>query len=390
MTSHPKRPRAQLAIADPRGFGVAVGDSPYPPAPTRTTTFPIPDNTPTINLLILILPISGGHRVGAVTAPSGASSRRPGSGGGPSQPPRSSASPSGGRRPGEERLDTEKPLSRASGMNPSPAPDSTAWAGSNPHPMAVSAPPRNSGKDGGVPGGPGEGPRNSGGADGVPSGGQVPPRLLHCPVPRRPPDLSRWEAPATPLELPECALRDAFSAIPMERRADPCLRRGRRLPGQVPFPAGVRCDLPAILTRKDGPGVSALHELLPSGYEELEMDQSVTVVASEWCVLPRPNSGGADAPLNHARVREEFRLRGAFEFLVHGARGEFSLVPPEARGQHFPSTPEWWPQAEFPCGFPARMPQVVAYFGSHLRGSSKGHRVYACVAKHWVVEVTRA
>lgn len=66
-------------------------------------------------------------------------------------------------------------MSRASGMNPSPAPDSTAVAGSNPHPMAVSTPPRNSGKDGGVPGGPGEGPRNSGGADGVPSGGQVPP-----------------------------------------------------------------------------------------------------------------------------------------------------------------------------------------------------------------------
>lgn len=201
VTSHPKRPRAQLASADPRGFGVAVGDSPYPPAPTRTTTSPIPDNTPTINLLIPILPISGGHRAGAVTAPSGASSRRPGCWGGPSQPPRSSASLSGGRRPGEERLDTEERLSRASGMSPSPAPDSTAGAGNNPHPMAVSTPPRNSGKDGGVPGGPGEGPWKSGGADGVPSGGQVPPRLLLCPVPRRPPDLSRWEAPATPLEL---------------------------------------------------------------------------------------------------------------------------------------------------------------------------------------------
>lgn len=120
------------------------------------------------------------------------------------------------------------------------------------------------------------------------------------------------------------------------------------------------------------------------------MDESVTVVASEWCVLHRPNSGGTDAHLNSARVREEFRLRGAFEFLVHGARGEFTQVPPEARSQHFPSTPGWWPQVEVPCGLPARTPQVVAYFGSHLRGSTKGHRVYAFVAKHWLVEVTRA
>lgn len=44
---------------------------------------------------------------------------------------------------------------------------------------------------------------------------------------------------------------------------------------------------------------------------------------------------------------------------------------------------------EVPCRFPARVPLVVAYFGSWLLFGSGGHRVYAHLATPWVVEAAR-
>lgn len=310
--------------------------------------------------------------------------------GGPSQPPGTAASPPGERRPEEEGLGTEESLSRGSGMDPSPAAEATAGAGSTSLPMAVVTPPGSSGAEGGASGGAGGAPPDSGGPQAEPSTGAAPNEFLLPPVPRRPPSPPRWVAPGTPPELPAGALRDVFMAIPAERRVDAWLRRGRRLTMQAPLPSGVECDLPALLAVEDGPEVSALHGFLSSASGEKEVDDISPVVGREWCVLPPPYLGGKDAHLHHAKVREEFRLQLTFEYPVHGARGEFSQVPQDIRGEHNPTTPGWWSEVEVPCGFPARMPQVVAYFGSHLRRSMEGHRVYACLATHWVVEVTRA
>lgn len=309
--------------------------------------------------------------------------------GGPSQPSGPTASPSGERRPEEEGLGTEESLSWGSGMGPSPAAGAAAGAGSPSLPMAVVTPPGSSGGEGGASGNTGGPPPDSGGPQGATAGGAASQGLLLPPVPRRPPGPPRWEVPGTPQELPDGDLREAFMAIPAERRVDAWLRRGRRLSTQAPLPGGVECDLPSLLTEEDGPEVAALQAFISSALGEVEVDDTIPVMGREWCVLPPPYLGEGDAHLHHAKVREEFRLRRTTAYLVHAARGKFVQIPPEARGEHFPGTPSWWAEVDVPCGFPARVPQVVAYFGSYLRRNGEGHRVYACLATHWVVEVAR-
>lgn len=120
---------------------------------------------------------------------------------------------------------------------------------------------------------------------------------------------------------------------------------------------------------------------------ETELDDTLPVVSTEWCVLPRPYLGGRDAHVHHGVVREEFRVRSSSGFLVHGSRVEFTSVPTEGREHFVPLLPGWWEELEVRCGFPARVPLVIAYFGSWLLSSSGGHRAYAYFATHWVVEV---
>lgn len=353
--------------------------APHTPLDPSASSSPPPATSPqTINLIVPILAISGGHRVWCEGGSIRGLQSTARMSGGPSQPLRSSASLSGSRRPGEKRLDTEESLTRGPGMNPSPAPDSTAGAESNPHPMAVSTPPGSSGAEGGVPGGPGGSPRSSGGADGVPFGGQAPPCLYFPPYPggRRPSHVGRhrprpWNAQSARCGMPSRQSR--WSAAPTLGFGAGGVYPVRCLcrPGwSATFPRFLR----GRMSRKSRPCTSFFSRGLGSW--------RWTSLSPWWTPsgvsCPDPTSVGRPPPPR--KVREEFRLRSTFDFLVHGARGEFSQVPPEARGQHFPSTSGWWPQVEVPCGFPARMPQVVTCFGFHLRGFTDGHRV--CLPRH--------
>ncbi|GAB0498237.1 hypothetical protein MMPV_009578 [Pyropia vietnamensis] len=225
-------------------------------------------------------------------------------------------------------------------------------------------------------------------------GGAVPPlpprRYLLPPIPRAPAAPRLWVQPSTVEELPSGILKRVMLEVPAERRADVMARRARRFPAQVRLPEGVSCDLPALLKLEDGTEVAALAQLLAAGSGDAEVDESYPSVRADWCVLPRPYLGGQDAHIHHAWVREEHRIRVSSGYLVHGARGEFAQVPQDKKTDHFPSVPGWWSEVEVPVGFPARVPLVVAYFGSYLMGPVEGHRAYATLATHWVVEVARA
>ena len=287
------------------------------------------------------------------------------------------------RRTGEEALGTEESLSRGSAMETTrPGRGSEAAASAVPAPSPPTAP------SAVVP--PGDGSSNPVAEGDVTPIPRLPEsRLLLPPRPRPPMGPRAWAPPKSVGELPDCKLKDVYLIIPEPRRTDVWYRRTRRYPNQVTLPDGVVCDLPALLCLADAPEVQALSTSLAMGSGDVEIDDTHAVVSTEWCALPRPYLGGEDAHAQHGVVREEFRLRGSSGFLIHGSRVEFTHVPLEEREHQYPFLPGWWETVEVPCGFPARIPLLVAYFGSVLRSSSEGNRVFAYLATHWVVVVAR-
>ncbi|GAB0498239.1 hypothetical protein MMPV_009580 [Pyropia vietnamensis] len=292
----------------------------------------------------------------------------------------------------DEPLGTEESISRGSAMETTRSiVDPPAGTDNSTRPMAETpAEEVRAGAEVGT-GGLGEVTPDPHGEEG---GGAVPPlpprRYLLPPIPRAPAAPRLWVQPSTVEELPSGILKRVMLEVPAERRADVMARRARRFPAQVRLPEGVSCDLPALLKLEDGTEVAALAQLLAAGSGDAEVDESYPSVRADWCVLPRPYLGGQDAHIHHAWVREEHRIRVSSGYLVHGARGEFAQVSQDKKTDHFPSVPGWWSEVEVPVGFPARVPLVVAYFGSYLMGPVEGHRAYATLATHWVVEVARA
>ncbi|GAB0493381.1 hypothetical protein MMPV_004663 [Pyropia vietnamensis] len=271
----------------------------------------------------------------------------------------------------DEPLGTEESISRGSAMETTRSiVDPPAGTDNSTRPMAETpAEEVRAGAEVGT-GGLGEVTPDPHGEEG---GGAVPPlpprRYLLPPIPRAPAAPRLWVQPSTVEELPSGILKRVMLEVPAERRADVMARRARRFPAQVRLPEGVSCDLPALLKLEDGTEVAALAQLLAAGSGDAEVDESYPSVRADWCVLPRPYLGGQDAHIHHAW---------------------FAQVPQDKKTDHFPSVPGWWSEVEVPVGFPARVPLVVAYFGSYLMGPVEGHRAYATLATHWVVEVARA
>jgi len=56
------------------------------------------------------------------------------------------------------------------------------------------------------------------------------------------------------------------------------------------------------------------------------------------------------------------------------------------RPDYYVPTPTWWSALEVPYGFPARMPRIVAYFGTVLR-RGESTPATAILATQWVLEV---
>lgn len=303
----------------------------------------------------------------------------------PQGPPPSSTSRSERLRSGDELLGTEESLSRGSAMDttrPSPAGVGSASASAAPVDVVPPVAPGSGARVGDTIPDPEEGDED------IPIPRRAGPALLLPPRPRGPVLPQLWQVPKTIGEFPDGHLKEVYRRVPAARRDDVWQRRTRRFPRQVALPAGVMCDLPALLHAADANEVSALAHSLAQAPGELEFDDTTMTVLPEWCFLPRPFVGGADAHEYHGVVRDEHRHRTKTDFLVHSSRVEFPLVPAEERDSFYPRLPDWWESMEVPCGFPARVPLLVAYFGTFLSGAG-GHRAFAILATHWVVEVAR-
>jgi len=88
----------------------------------------------------------------------------------------------------------------------------------------------------------------------------------------------------------------------------------------------------------------------------------------------------------HQDARAERRVREASRILVCASQVESTQIHASARRAYYVPTPTWWSAMKVPFGFPARMPHIVAYFGTALcRGDSTP--AAAILATEWVLEV---
>jgi len=65
---------------------------------------------------------------------------------------------------------------------------------------------------------------------------------------------------------------------------------------------------------------------------------------------------------------------------------ESSQVHASTRRANYVPTPSWWSAMEVPFRFPARMPRIVAYFGTALR-QGESTSAATILATQWVLEV---
>lgn len=212
-------------------------------------------------------------------------------------PPPSSTSLSDKRRAGEEALGTEKSLSRGSAIETT-RPEggtevqATAWVVAAPEVPPPAAP----------PGVGSSAPVETG--DETPISRPAAPRLLLPPRLRPPAPPQVWAPLLAVDDLPDCKVKEAFLAVPELRPTDVWHRRARRFPHQGTLPAGVSYDLPALLSMADTPEVQALSNSFVMGSGDTEVDDTLPVVSTEWCLLPRPYLGVGDAHVYHGVVRE--------------------------------------------------------------------------------------
>jgi len=96
-------------------------------------------------------------------------------------------------------------------------------------------------------------------------------------------------------------------------------------------------------------------------------DDVLPVVAWEWACSSSPYLGKGDFHFHHQDARTERRVREASGILVRASRVESTQVHASARREYHVPTPSWWSALEAPFGFFARLPRIVAYFGTALR-----------------------
>jgi len=155
---------------------------------------------------------------------------------------------------------------------------------------------------------------------------------------------------------------------------------------QCELPAGVETDLPAPLEAGDAPWVERAAVRLSNVMDGATADDVPPVVAWEWACSSPPYFVVGDPHFHHQDARTERRVREASGILVRASQVESTQVHASARRAHYVPTPSWWSAMEVPFGFPARMPRIVAFFGTALR-RGESTPAAAILATQWVLEV---
>jgi len=97
--------------------------------------------------------------------------------------------------------------------------------------------------------------------------------------------------------------------------------------------------------------------------------------------------GEVDPHFHYQDARTERRLQEASRILVRASEVESTQVRVSARRAYYVLTPSWWSTLEVPFGVPARMPRIVAHFGTALR-RGESTPAAAILAPQWVLDVT--
>ena len=142
-------------------------------------------------------------------------------------------------------------------------------------------------------------------------------------------------------------------------------------------------DLLAILEAADAPWVERVALRLSHVMDAATADDIGPVVAWEWPCCSPPYLGERDPHFHHQDARSESRVREASGILVSAAQVESTEIHVSARRNYYVPTPTWWSAMEVPYGFPARMPRVVAYFGTAPR-RGESTPAAAILATQWV------
>ena len=184
----------------------------------------------------------------------------------------------------------------------------------------------------------------------------------------------------------ECRLRALYEAIPVPKQGPAWQRWLTRHPVQYELPAGVTADLPALIEAEDGPWVERVAVCLSNVMAEATADDMPPVVAWEWTWCSPPYLGERHPHFHRKDARPERRVLEASGILVSDAQVESTQIHVSARRDYNVPTPTWWSALEVPCGFPERMPRIVAYVGTALR-QGESTPAAAVLATQWVLEV---
>ena len=198
--------------------------------------------------------------------------------------------------------------------------------------------------------------------------------------------LVQWTPPHAPSQSGECRQRALYEAIPVSKQGPDWKRWLTRHPVQYELPAGVTADLPALLEAEDAPWVERVAARPSNVMDGATEDDVPPVVALEWACCFLPYSGESDPHFHHQDARTERRVRETSGILVSASQVESTQIHVSARRDYYVPTPTWWSAMEVPYGFPARMPRVVAYFGTTLR-RGESTPAAAILETQWVLEV---
>jgi len=198
--------------------------------------------------------------------------------------------------------------------------------------------------------------------------------------------LVQWTPSHAPSQLGECRLRALYEAIPLPKQGPAWQRWLTRHPVQYELPAGVTADLPALLEAADAPWVERVAVRLSNLMDEATAGDVTPVIAWEWACCSPPYLGKRDPHFHQQDARTERRVRDASDILVSATQVESTQIHVSARRDYYVPTPTWWSALQVPYGFLARMPRIVAYFGTVLR-RGESTPATAILATQWVLEV---
>jgi len=198
--------------------------------------------------------------------------------------------------------------------------------------------------------------------------------------------LVQWRLPDAPSQMGECLLRTLYSVLLLPKQSPAWQPWLARQPVQYEVPAGVATVLPALQEAGDAPWVERAAVRLSNVMDGATADDVSPVVSWEWACCSPPYLGEGEPHFHHQDARTERRVREASGILVRASQVESSQVHTSTRRAYCVPTPSWWSAKEVPFGFPARMPRIVAIFGTApCRGESTP--AAAILATQWVLEV---